>query len=335
MATSLVFHCESCGARFEVDPGLAGKRARCQRCGARTTVPGAVAIAGAGAAATAAPEPSRERVVPPRSVAPASRPLNWIEAVNSQVGLAPLSVPAVPPIRRGSAPSPLDDASSSALYRVLSAPSLPAAGPAGAVGRPAGEVVVAYRRWLLSLQRLFRWLNESAYLVSVPFLIVLFLGIALKNRPLVYLGATAVVLLNVGRLISGVANVVVIPFRENPIKGILFFFPPYTLYYVWDNWNRLRRPLGRIVEPAFTLGLVVAAFAYVPWLSGGKSPSEGDVRARLEAGYGGLREGVESKVGPLPDVDVKGKARAIEDRARRAAEDLRGRAGRTNAAESP
>jgi hypothetical protein len=83
--------------------------------------------------------------------------------------------------------------------------------------------------------------------------------------------------------------------------------------------------MGRLAEPVFTIGLVVGAFAYVPWLAGGKSPSEGDVRTRLEAGYGGLREGVESKVGPLPNVDVKGKARAVEDRARRATETLRDR----------
>lgn len=309
MATGLVFHCASCGARFEVDRALAGKKARCQRCGTRTTVP--------------QPLPAQPAFPPP---APSlSRPMNWIEAVNSQVGLAPLSIPTIPPVRRGSAPSPLDDASSSALYRVLSAPSLPAVGPAGAVGKPAGNLVVAYRRQLLGIQRLFRWLNESAYLVSVPFLVVLFLGIALKNRPLVYLGATAVVLLNLGRLVSGVANLVVIPFRESPLKGVLFFVPPYTLYYLWDNWNRVRRPLGRITEPALTLGLVVAAFAYVPWLAGGQSPTEGDVRTRLEAGYDGLREGVESKVGPLPDVNVKNQARAVEDRARRAVDDLRHR----------
>jgi hypothetical protein len=283
MATGLVFHCEACGARFEVDPALAGKRARCQGCGARTRIPAPRR------AAAAAPAP----VVPPP-------PRNWVEAVNSQVGLAPLSEAAVPAFRRGSAPSPLDDASSSALYRVVSAPSLPAVGPTGAPGRPAGALTLGYRRRLLGLQRGFRWLNENAYLVSVPFLVVLFLGLALRNRPLVYLAATVVVLLNLGRLVAGLGNLVVIPFRESPLKGLLFLLPPYTVYYLWANWARVRKPVMRIAEPALTLGLVVAAFGYVPFLAGGGAPPKADVRARLEAGAEGLRQGMESKLERLP-----------------------------------
>jgi hypothetical protein len=325
MATGLIFHCDACGARFEVDPALAGKRARCQGCGARTTIPAPGAAAGAAAGFALAPAAAPARAeAPPRAPA---RPPNWIEAVNSQVGLAPLSVAAIPAFRRGSAPSPLDDASSSALYRVLSAQDLPAVGPAGAPGRPAGAAVVAYRRRLLGLQRLFRWLNQGAYFISVPFLVVLFLGVAVRNRPLVYLGATVVVLLNVGRFASGLANLVVIPFRDNPLKGVLFLFPPYTLYYLWANWGRVRKPVYRIAEPLLTLGLVVGAFAYVPFLAGDRPAPSGDVRTRLEAGARGLREGVETKVGPLPDVDVKAGVDAVEGRARRVADDLRNRAG--------
>ena len=35
----IVFFCRSCGARFESDPRMAGKRGRCRKCGQHTTIP--------------------------------------------------------------------------------------------------------------------------------------------------------------------------------------------------------------------------------------------------------------------------------------------------------
>ena len=62
---NIVFFCQSCGSRFEVDPRAAGKQGRCKKCGQRMTVPKAeeiasmaampaLAVAGAGAGAGAA-----------------------------------------------------------------------------------------------------------------------------------------------------------------------------------------------------------------------------------------------------------------------------------------
>lgn len=82
------------------------------------------------------------------------------------------------------------------------------------------------------VQHVFRWVNESAYLVSVPFLICLILGLAVSNHSLMVLGATAVVLLNLGRIIAGLANLVVIPFRDSPVQGVLFLIPPLTFVYL-------------------------------------------------------------------------------------------------------
>jgi hypothetical protein len=47
------------------------------------------------------------------------------------------------------------------------------------------------------LQKVFRKINQAAYLVSVPFLAILILGAVLQSRQLAILGATAVVLLNI------------------------------------------------------------------------------------------------------------------------------------------
>ncbi len=61
---AIVFFCQSCGARFEVDPRLAGKRGHCKKCGQLMTIPRAeelssmampaLAMAGVGAAVAAA-----------------------------------------------------------------------------------------------------------------------------------------------------------------------------------------------------------------------------------------------------------------------------------------
>ena len=69
-------------------------------------------------------------------------------------------------------------------------------------------------------------------------------------------GAAVVVVLNITRLISGVFNLAVIPFRD----GL--------------NWKRLKKPIRRLIEPAITIGLVGLAFAFIPWLSKGGTSKE-------------------------------------------------------------
>ena len=97
------------------------------------------------------------------------------------------------------------------------------------------------------------------------------------------LGATVVVLLNIGRVAAGVANLVVIPFRESPIQGILFLIPPITFFYLYQNWYKVHRRVKRIIGPVFTIVLVVAAFVVEPWLRDGEaqqgSPGERANRA--------------------------------------------------------
>src|SRR5262249_18618497 len=67
-AMSIVFFCQSCGARFELDPRMAGKRGHCKKCGQIMTIPRAeeiasmtampaLAMAGAGAGVAAGSGP--------------------------------------------------------------------------------------------------------------------------------------------------------------------------------------------------------------------------------------------------------------------------------------
>jgi hypothetical protein len=155
------------------------------------------------------------------------------------------------------------------------------------------------------LQKLFRWLNESAYLVSVPFIMCVLLGLAIKSHSLLVTSATAVVLLNIGRIVAGLANLVVIPFRESPLQGILFLIPPFTFYYLWQNWPKVHKPVRRIAGPIATLGFVLLAFVAESWL-GGEGKPKGSVGEQLQAGARAMEKGISGKVNKAASLNVDG-----------------------------
>ncbi len=205
----IVFFCQSCGARFEVDPRMAGKKGRCKKCSQAMTIPRAEEIASMVAMPVLAAAAVGAGV--PSATSPGDGGASigsWLKAGISKVGLAPLTVDRMP--LRPSKPSPLDDAEDSKPY-VLAKPLV----ETRARVRVQDNIVLRlWRRELGGIQKLFRRINEAAYLLSVPFLMILLLGAAVRNRPMALFGATVVVLLNVGRLIAGVANLSVVPFRD-------------------------------------------------------------------------------------------------------------------------
>jgi hypothetical protein len=216
----------------------------------------------------------------------AGRPVNWLQAVTSQVALAPISVDQVPGLR--ARPSFADEPSVAGPYKLATAPSLPAV--QASKGRAAGAVTRGYRQGMGQVQKVFRWLNQSAYLVSVPFLMCLLLGLAVRNHGLVVLGATVVVLLNLGRIVAGLANLVVIPFRESPIQGIFFLIPPITFIYLAQHWNKVKRPVQRIIGPIVTIGFVALSFVVEPYLKGEGKP-KGSIQDQVRSGIGSVRQG--------------------------------------------
>ncbi len=144
-----------------------------------------------------------------------------------------------------------------------------------------------WRRQLGSLQKIFRKISQAAYLVSVPFLMILLLGVAIRNRQMALFGATVVVLLNIGRLVAGAANLAVVPFRD----GV--------------NPNKMRKPAWRVAEPALTIALVVLAFTFIPWLRHGGS-ARGSIAAQLRAGAEDLKKDMRGEVDRVVDVEKLG-----------------------------
>jgi hypothetical protein len=294
----IVFFCQSCGARFEVDPRMAGRRGHCKKCGQITTIPRAeeiasmasmpaLAVAGAGAAGAA----------PAGANAPAAGASmgSWLKAGISKVGLAPLSVDRMPVYRR---PSALDDAEDSKPY-ALAKPLQTARGRPGSNINPA---LVLWRRQLGGIQKLFRKINQAAYLISVPFVIILIFGIVVKSRHTAVLGATAVILLNIGRIAAGLANLAVVPFRD----GL--------------NFEKMKKPLIRVIEPIGWITAVFLAFALVPWLRSTES-AKGTIAEQLRSGADDLRRDVKGELNRVVDADkleaqAQEKFRQLQDQAK-------------------
>lgn len=249
----IVFFCQSCGARFEVAPRMAGRRGHCKKCGQQMTIPrpdeiasmaAVPALAGAGAGAVAVAGVGADG----GSIGALLR------AGISGVGLSPITIDRMPVApRRPSPPSALDDAEDSKPY-VLAQPVREGR---GRVARQDNAALNLWRRQVGGLQGAFRRVHEAAYLISVPFLMLAMFGIMIRNRPMAMTGAAVVVLLNIGRLVAGGVNLALVPLRD----GI--------------DPKKLKKPLRRVIEPAFTIGLVVLAFAFIPWLSGGKAAEGG------------------------------------------------------------
>jgi hypothetical protein len=312
----VVFFCQSCGARFEVEARLAGKKGRCKHCGQYTTVPRpehltsmnmpAMAMAGGGGAggAVAVPRPGPlAAAVPAAALAAArARSMNdWLNASMSKIGLAPLSAPAIP--KRPFLPSALDDAADSKPYQVEKPDRREARGKGGG---PPNVVLAAWRHEVGLVQKIFRWLNESAYLVSIPFVIILLFGIAVKANSIAIFGAAFVVLLNIGRIVAGVANLAVIPLRDG------------------FNVRKYKKPIRRVVEPVLTIAAVVLAFTFIPWLSSGKA-STGSISQRIRATAEGLEQDIKGEVNKVTD---KAKNLNLEKLGSQAQEQLKGAVNR-------
>jgi hypothetical protein len=117
----------------------------------------------------------------------------------------------------------------------------------------------------------------------------------IKQSKWTIIGITGIVVLNLIRLIAGLANLVVIPFEKSPLTGVLFLIPPITFVHIWRHWNKLRKPVKRVIGPAVALGLVVLAYAFVPGLSRA-SRTTGGLERRLEASVGLLKRDVTRQV---------------------------------------
>ena len=291
----ITFACPSCAKPLVADAALAGRTGRCRFCGHRTLVPAGsppaavadwrTAVAGqlgttAGPGAAAADQST----VSPGTVSPAAD-------LTGGYRLRPITPVAVPTL----AASEWDNAE---LGPAIDSP-LAAAFPAAATVAPSlaarpvqpgqATTVVAYRLFFSLLSRATTWISETSYTVSFILIILAVASGMIGRHSLAALLCGAIVALNLVGLAGDFASLVTLSFRKNPLQGVLFLVPPFTLYYLWSDWRRYRDTVSRMRIPLITLAVVATAYLFVPWLRGGKE-IPGPVDATVKRAIGTLDE---------------------------------------------
>lgn len=294
----LAFSCPKCRKQLHADAALAGRAGRCRACGHRIIVP-------------AAAPPSRGG---PR--ADADQLPDWRTAVASQLVATPgRRGPSSP----GAAARPAADAAGGYSLRPVTPEAVPAISPPGWAGAALGDPVdppsddegdftataapvaraqplktpsqllLGYR-WLFGrLVQVTTWISETSYTVSFIVIILAMAGGMVGRHALAQWGTLAVVVLNLVGLAGDVASLVTLSFRRSPAQGALFLVPPFTLYYLWSDWERYRDVAGRMRIPLVTLACVVAAYLFVPWLRGGTA-EEGAIAAAVKRTIGAVEQ---------------------------------------------
>ena len=68
----------------------------------------------------------------------------------------------------------------------------------------------------------------------------------------------------------------------------------------------MKKPLGRVIEPAVTIVLVVLAFTFIPWLSSAQA-AKGSIADRIRSGAQALKQDMKGEVDQVVDVEKLGR----------------------------
>ncbi len=130
--------------------------------------------------------------------------------------------------------------------------------------RPANFLFTGWRRAVGGILRALRFVDDWGYLISIPFLILIVFAIAIGNRPLIHTGAVVVVLVNFGRFWTDLLALFVRPFKEGPVHGLMFFFPPYAIFFISRHWDKFKGTFRRLLTSCAPIVLVILAYAFIP-----------------------------------------------------------------------
>ncbi|MFO1095083.1 MAG: hypothetical protein U0992_17520 [Planctomycetaceae bacterium] len=176
--------------------------------------------------------------------------------------------------------------------------------------KAAGLAKRVYRgqtNWVLkALQKI----NDFAYLISTPFILVLMIGVLLKRRDVAVIGATGIILPNLGRFVVNGAYLVIAPFKDSPIQGVLFFIPPFTFFYLYKHWKRMKKATLQFISPAIPILAVLLVFAFVPWIKSGQTPEGASLSEQMRTELGTLQSDVQGQVEKVTDLEQVQKLKA-------------------------
>jgi hypothetical protein len=127
-----------------------------------------------------------------------------------------------------------------------------------------------------------------------------------ENRPFVHLGAVVVVLANYGRFWADLLAFFVRPYKDGPLQGLAFVFPPYTLYYLTTHWGKMKPIVRRIATSCIPIVLVVLAYAFLPFVNPAAQDTQGFV-PKVKAGAEVIRTEIRSDLETLEGKILPGK----------------------------
>ena len=242
----IAFSCRRCATRFKVSDGLAGKKARCKKCGQSLQVPQAPAALASVAATGLFRMGAVQADQPPASPAPnPDGKARGNSAAPASLRLAP--IPSLDDLKPVAKREQLWEDDDGVDYELEKPIANPAAKPV--LQLPKQRVRLFWGRGGIAEMLLItvRKFSDYAYLVSIPFFLLLLLAIILKQRELSVLAAVVVVLLNIVRFGIDGFVLVTLAFKNGPVDGVLFFIPPFTFYYLNKRGKILKEALRRFL----------------------------------------------------------------------------------------
>ncbi len=180
--------------------------------------------------------------------------------------------------------------------------------------RPAGWIYVKWRAAVGTLLKILRWIDSWAYLISVPFIVLMIFGLVAQERRLVHIGAVVTVVANYGRFWADVLALFLRPYKDGPIQGLAFLFPPYTLYYLTAHWDRMKPIVRRIATSCIPIVAVVLIYSFLASVN----PAVKDVKgipAHLGAGKRELDREIGQGVERAKE-EVRSEVERVEKRVR-------------------
>ncbi len=292
---TISFACPRCTTRFKVPESFGGKKAHCKKCGHAMKVPvlppPATPVATSGMFRLGAVQPDQ---LQPASEATKADPRKVPSIGKTSLRLAPVSLNDLKP-GTDDRPKLWEDADSIEYELEKPAPQPTAAKLPTKLGPSPGGMLWGRGGIAETVLILLRKVSDFAYLLSIPFLLLILLAIVLKQHDLAIAGAVVVIVLNIARLLIDGFALVALAFKKGPLHGVLFFVPPFTIYYLVKRGKVMKEALARFLGPAIPILGVVLLFLFVPWLRGGEVKQATLMGDRVQKKLGALEETLEKK----------------------------------------
>jgi hypothetical protein len=244
------FVCEHCGHEFELDESLAGRSGRCKRCGHGMTVPSAgFRLKPIEEDQSPGSELSEKRQEIALETAPAPR------AREPRLELAPVGKEAEPGI------IPEEFVADRAPYE-LDKEFEP---PPSAVSPPSSPVLMTARAgWRHSVAAVLKKmaaLEDFVYLALMAFWLIGAVAFLFELKPLAWTMLGVLTICSIILLLLGGFEIVVKPFKESILHGLLVLLVPfYVFYYVATRWKEMKGPFRKAIG-AFGPLLILIALA--------------------------------------------------------------------------